>query len=123
MTRHLLTGLSLSAISALVATTAFADGGQGIGRAGTYQTQTTSATTTQTPKTRAEVRAELAAAYSNGTLPALNRNTYPDKSMAGEAIAAQHAKRAQEAAVAEERNREIVQFANGSVVPVGNNVR
>ena len=106
-------GLSFAAISAIVSTAAFADGGQGIGRAGTYQT---SATTAQSIKTRAEVRAELADAYSNGTLPALNRNTYPDRSMAGEAVAAQSARRA---ALAEARNRSIVEYANGSTTRSG----
>jgi hypothetical protein len=113
MKSRLIAGLSLAAISAVISTAAFADGGQGIGRAGTYQVQTTSAPST---KTRAEVRAELADAYSNGTLPALNRNTYPDKSMAGEAVAAQSARRA---ALAEQRNREIVGYANGSVTQSG----
>jgi len=105
--------LSLSAISAVVSTTAFADGG--IGHAGTYQTATTSEST----MTRAQVRAEQAAAYANGTLPALNRNTYPDRSMAGIAVAAQHEQRAREEAVAEQRNRAVVEFANGSVTQSG----
>lgn len=105
--------LSLSAISAVVSTTAFADGG--IGHAGTYQTATTSEST----MTRAQVRAELAAAYANGTLPALNRNTYPDRSMAGIAVAAQHEQRAREEEVAEQRNRAVVEFANGSVTQSG----
>jgi hypothetical protein len=106
--------LSLSAVSAIVSTTAFADGG--IGRAGTYQTSTTGGNT----MTRAQVRAELAAAYANGTLPALNRNTYPERSMAGNAIAAQHEQRDRDAAVAEQRNRSIVEFANGSATQSGN---
>lgn len=113
MKNQLIAGLALAAVSAVVSTTAFADGGQGIGRAGTYQVQTTTA---QGTKTRAEVRAELAASYSDGTLPALNRNTYPDKSMAGEAVAAQSARRA---ALAEQHNREIVEYANGSVTQSG----
>ena len=116
MKSRLIAGLTLAAISAVVSTTAFAEGGQGIGRAGTYQVQTTTAQNTGVTKTRAEVRAELAAAYSNGTLPALNRNTYPDKSMAGEAIAAQSARRA---ALAEQQNRSIVEYANGSVTQGG----
>ncbi|MEA3092976.1 MAG: hypothetical protein QOJ04_4318 [Caballeronia sp.] len=106
--------LSLTAISAIVSTTAFADGG--IGRAGTYQT----AVATQSTMTRAQVRAELAASYANGTLPALNRNTYPERSMAGIAIAEQHEQRARDAAAAEQRNRGIVEFANGSVTQSGN---
>ncbi|WP_346730340.1 DUF4148 domain-containing protein [Caballeronia sp. dw_276] len=113
MVKTAIAALSLSAVSALVSTTAFADGG--IGRAGTYQT----ATTAQSTMTREQVRAELAASYANGTLPALNRNTYPDRSMAGVAIAAQHEQRARDAALAEERNRSIVEFANGSVMQSG----
>jgi hypothetical protein len=114
--KHLVTGFSLAAISAVVTTTAFAEG-QGIGRAGTYQAQTlTQPSATDTPKTRAQVRAELAAAYSNGSLPALNRNTYPSRSMWGDAVAAQSEARARDAAQAEARNREIVEYANGSAV-------
>jgi hypothetical protein len=119
--KTLITGFSLAAISAVVTTTAFAESGQGIGRAGTYQTQTLTQAESQSngseaPKTRAQVRAELAAAYSNGSLPALNRNTYPARSMWGDAVAAQSEARAREAAVAEARNREIVEYANGSAV-------
>jgi hypothetical protein len=106
--------LSLSAVSAIVSTTAFADGG--IGRSGTYQMSTAG----QSTMTRAQVRAELAAAYANGTLPALNRNTYPERSMAGNAIAAQNEQRARDAALAEQRNRSIVEFANGSATQSGN---
>ena len=117
--KQLITGFSLAAISAVVTTTAFAESGQGIGRAGTYQVQTqtqsqTQATAGDTPKSRAQVRAELAAAYSNGSLPTLNRNSYPDRSMLGDAVAAQHEQRARDAAQAEARNREIVEYANGS---------
>ena len=117
--KQLITGFSLAAISAVVTTTAFAESGQGIGRAGTYQVQTqtqsqTQATAGDTPKSRAQVRAELAAAYSNGSLPTLNRNSYPDRSMLGDAIAAQHEQRVRDDAQAEARNREIVEYANGS---------
>jgi hypothetical protein len=105
--KTLITGFSLAAISAVISTTAFAESGQGIGRAGTYQTQTQAqASSDDAPKTRAQVRAELAAAYSNGSLPALNRNSYPSRSMLGDAIAAQK----------EAHNRAIVEYANGSAV-------
>ncbi|KMY85380.1 hypothetical protein BUMB_04451c [Candidatus Paraburkholderia calva] len=115
--KTLITGFSLAAISAVVTTTAFAESGQGIGRAGTYQMQTQEqASDSGTPKTRAQVRAELVAAYSNGSRPALNRNTYPSRSMLGDAIATQHEGRAHDAAVAEARNREIVEYANCSAV-------
>ncbi|SAK49746.1 hypothetical protein AWB75_01305 [Caballeronia catudaia] len=115
--KQLITGFSLAAISAVVTTAAFAESGQGIGRAGTYQVQMqtqTQANAGDTPKSRAQVRAELAAAFSNGSLPALNRNTYPERSMWGDAIAAQSEQRARDAAQAEARNREIVEYANGS---------
>jgi hypothetical protein len=111
MKSRLIAGLSFVAISAVISTTAFADGG--IGRAGTYQADTN---TVQTTKTRAEVKAEIATAYSNGTLPALNRNSYPEKSLTGVAIAEQSAHRA---ALAEQRNREIVEYANGSATQSG----
>lgn len=107
MKRYLVTSLSLAAVSAVISSTAFAEGGQGIGRAGTYLTPTqTTASANEAPKTRAQVRAELAAAYSDGSLPALNRNTYPARSMWGDAVAAQ----------SEARNRAIVDYANGSAV-------
>ena len=115
--KQLITGFSLAAISAVVTTTAFAESGQGIGRAGTYQPQTltqTQASAGDTPKSRAQVRAQLVEAYSNGSLPALNRNTYPERSMWGDAVAAQSEQRARDAAQAEARNREIVEYANGS---------
>jgi hypothetical protein len=112
--KTVIAAISLSAVSAVVSTTAFADGG--IGRAGTYQTSTNA----QSTMTRAQVRAELAAAYANGTLPALNRNTYPERSMGGIAIAAQHEQSARDAALAEQRNRSIVEFANGSVTQSSN---
>ncbi|NLP59876.1 DUF4148 domain-containing protein [Paraburkholderia sacchari] len=35
------------------------------------------------PKTRAEVKAELAEAYRSGTLPALNKTSYPDQGLIG----------------------------------------
>ena len=115
--KQLITGFSLAAISAVVTTTAFAESGQGIGHAGTYQVQTqtqANANAGDTPKSRAQVRAELVAAYSNGSLPALNRNSYPERSMWGDAVAAQSEQRARDAAQAEARNREIVEYANGS---------
>nr|WP_129572158.1 DUF4148 domain-containing protein [Caballeronia glathei] len=116
---------AVAAVAAAASTVAFADGGQGIGRAGTYQVQSSQATADggQVVKTRAQVRAELVAAYSNGTLPALNRNTYPDRSMAGDAVAAQHERRARDAALAEQRNRQIVEYANGSTTQSGVDVR
>ncbi|WP_322031038.1 DUF4148 domain-containing protein [Paraburkholderia sp. J76] len=35
------------------------------------------------PKTRAEVKAEIAAAYRDGTLPSLNKTSYPEQSLIG----------------------------------------
>jgi hypothetical protein len=109
--KNVVAGLSLAVISAVAASSAFAEGGQGIGRAGTYN----SPNTAQSVKTRAEVRAEIATAYDNGTLPNLNRIAYPGQSLTGEVIAARHEKCVQDAALAEQRNRAIVEYANGSV--------
>jgi hypothetical protein len=44
---------------------------------------------------------------------------YPGHSLTGDAIAAQHANRARDAAVAEAHNRAIVEYANGSVTQSG----
>jgi hypothetical protein len=82
MKRTLIAGLLLSAVSAFAATTAFADGG--IGRAGDYNDMSWTGKST---KTRAEVRAEIVTAYNNGTLPSLNRTSYPDVGLVGRAIA------------------------------------
>ncbi|MCX4162388.1 MULTISPECIES: DUF4148 domain-containing protein [Paraburkholderia] len=77
MKHHLIAGLLLSLAAS---TAAFADGG--IGRAGTYNDYTwANSNATQAPKTREEVRAELAQAYRDGSLPALSRNVYPNKSL------------------------------------------
>jgi hypothetical protein len=114
--KRVIGGLSLAVISAVAASSAFAEGGQGIGRGGTY---TSPDTTTQSVKTRAEVRAEITTAYDNGTLPNLNRVAYPGQSLTGEVIAARHEKRMQDAALAEQRNRAIVEYANGSTVQSG----
>jgi len=35
------------------------------------------------PKTRAEVKAEIVAAYRDGTLPTLNKTSYPEQSLVG----------------------------------------
>ncbi|WP_233852860.1 DUF4148 domain-containing protein [Paraburkholderia sp. HD33-4] len=78
MKRNLLAGLALSL---LVSVPAFAEGGGGIGRAGTYDTQPAPSAST---KTRAEVKAELVAAYRDGSLPSLNRTSYPDKGLIGQ---------------------------------------
>jgi hypothetical protein len=112
--KSVIAGISLIAVSAIVVSGAYADG-QGIGRAGEYQTPDT----TQGVKTRAEVRAEIATAYDDGTLPNLNRIAYPGRGLTGEVIAARHEKKVQEAALAERRNRAIVEYANGSTVQSG----
>ncbi|MFM0252709.1 DUF4148 domain-containing protein [Paraburkholderia sediminicola] len=79
MKRNLLAGLALSL---LVSAPAFAQSsGGGIGRAGTYETLPTP---TASAKTREEVKAELVAAYRDGSLPALNRTTYPNKGLIGQ---------------------------------------
>ncbi|WP_321955818.1 DUF4148 domain-containing protein [Paraburkholderia bannensis] len=95
MKRTLASTLGATLIVTLAASaSAFAGG---IGRAGTYgpqsDTQTTAQTTAQVenvqsvdnsaPKTRAQVKAEIVEAYRNGTLPALNKTSYPDQSLIG----------------------------------------
>jgi hypothetical protein len=84
MKRNLLAGL---VFSLLVSTSAFADG-NGIGHAGTYNDYSWTGTST---KTRAEVRAEIVQAQRDGTLPTVNKNTYPNPSMAAQTQAARTA--------------------------------
>ncbi|NKJ50571.1 hypothetical protein CIC12_28360 [Burkholderia sp. SG-MS1] len=88
MKRNLLAGLALSL---LASTSVFAqsNSGGGIGRAGTYETQPTPSTSA---KTRAEVKAELVAAYRDGSLPALSRTSYPNKGLIGQTQAARIAR-------------------------------
>ncbi|MBW0445437.1 DUF4148 domain-containing protein [bacterium M00.F.Ca.ET.228.01.1.1] len=81
MKRNLLAGLALSL---LASAPVFAQG-NGIGHAGNYQTQPAATTS---GKTRAEVKAELVAAYRDGSLPSLNRTTYPNKGLIGQTQAA-----------------------------------
>ncbi|OAJ62314.1 hypothetical protein A6V36_19225 [Paraburkholderia ginsengiterrae] len=102
MKRNLLAGLALSL---LASAPVFAQGSGGIGRAGTYQTQPT-ATTTATAKTRAEVQAELVAAYRDGSLPSLNRTTYPNKGLIGQTQASR-------IALQEGTNGDVTRVANG----------
>ncbi|MGF6756073.1 DUF4148 domain-containing protein [Paraburkholderia sp. GAS334] len=77
MKRNLFAGLALSL---LVSAPAFADGGGGIGRAGTYNDQWWSHSSTTT---RAEVKAGINDAYRDGTLPALNKTSYPEQGLIG----------------------------------------
>jgi Domain of unknown function (DUF4148) len=100
MKRNLLAGLALSLI---VSAPAFAQGGGGIGRAGTYETQPTPTTTA---KSREEVKAELVAAYRDGSLPSLNRTTYPNKGLIGQTQAAR-------IALQEGTNGDVTRVANG----------
>ncbi|MBB3261556.1 hypothetical protein F4827_001978 [Paraburkholderia bannensis] len=95
MKRTLASTLGATLIVTLAASaSAFAGG---IGRAGTYgpqgDTQPATQTTAQVeqvqsvdnsaPKTRAQVKAEIVEAYRNGTLPALNKTSYPNQSLIG----------------------------------------
>lgn len=95
MKRTLATALGATLVITLAASaSAFAGG---IGRAGTYGPQGDQQTVAQAtpqaeqialvdnsaPKTRAQVKAEIVEAYRNGTLPALNKTTYPDQSLIG----------------------------------------
>ncbi len=65
-------------VSLFASTAAFAGG---IGHNGTYQDPVPASTST---KTRAEVRAELVAAQRDGTLPALNKQSYPSLGLVGQ---------------------------------------
>jgi len=103
MKRNLLAGLTLSL---LVSAPVFAQS-NGIGHAGSYQTQPTTTTATATGgKTRAEVQAELVAAYRDGSLPSLNRTTYPNKGLIGQTQAAR-------IALQEGTNGDVTRVANG----------
>ncbi|HEX7907348.1 MAG TPA: DUF4148 domain-containing protein [Paraburkholderia sp.] len=103
MKRNLLAGLALSLLASAPVFAQSSSGG--IGRAGTYQTQPT-ATTTATAKTRAEVQAELVAAYRDGSLPSLNRTTYPNKGLIGQTQASR-------IALQEGTNGDVTRVANG----------
>src|ERR1700748_3474112 len=102
MKRNLLAGL---AVSVLASAPVFAqsNGGGGIGRAGTYETQPAASVG---GKTRAEVQAELVAAYRDGSLPALNRTTYPNKGLIGQT-------QAERIALQEGTGRDVTRVANG----------
>jgi len=102
MKRNLLAGLTLSL---LVSAPEFAQS-NGIGHAGSYQTQPTASTTATGGKTRAEVQAELVAAYRDGSLPSLNRTTYPNKGLIGQTQAAR-------IALQEGANGDVTRVANG----------
>ncbi|QBR00463.1 DUF4148 domain-containing protein [Paraburkholderia pallida] len=97
MKRTLAATLGATVVITLAASaSAFAGG---IGRAGTYgpqadaQAAPQAGQTVQTaqapvadnsaPKTRAQVKAEIVEAYRDGTLPSLNKTTYPDQSLVG----------------------------------------
>lgn len=67
-------------VSLAISAPAFASGGGGIGRAGTYG-QTPVGTSTVS---RAEVKAEIVTAYRDGSLPSLNKTTYPNLSLEGQ---------------------------------------
>jgi hypothetical protein len=72
-------------LSLAVSAPAFAEGGGGIGHAGTYGYGPTSVGPSQV--TRADVKAEIATAY----LPSLNKPTYPNLSLQGQRQAARFA--------------------------------
>lgn len=76
-------------LSLAVSAPAFAEGGGGIGHAGTYGYGPTSVGPSQV--TRADVKAEIATAFHNGTLPSLNKPTYPNLSLQGQRQAARFA--------------------------------
>ncbi|XUW92109.1 DUF4148 domain-containing protein [Burkholderia sp. M6-3] len=103
MKRNLLAGLALSLLASAPVFAQSNGGGNGIGHAGTYQTQPTSTTS---GKTRAEVQAELVAAYRDGSLPALNRTSYPNKGLIGQTQAAR-------IALQEGTSGDVTRVANG----------
>ena len=70
-------------VSFFASTAAFADGG--IGHNGSYQDPSWTGTSA---KTREEVRAELVAARRDGTLPSMNKQSYPSLSLEGRTQAA-----------------------------------
>ncbi|MGF6724631.1 hypothetical protein P3T43_004000 [Paraburkholderia sp. GAS41] len=74
-------------LSLAVSAPAFAGGGGGIGHAGTYGQTSVG----RSHVTRADVKAEIAASYREGTLPALNKTTYPNLSLEGQRQAARFA--------------------------------
>ncbi|MGA9916227.1 protein of unknown function [Burkholderia sp. GAS332] len=102
MKRNLLAGLALSLLAS-APVFAQGNGGGGIGHAGTYQAV---ATPTTGGKTRAEVQAELVAAYRDGSLPALNRTSYPNKGLIGQTQAAR-------LALQEGTSGDVTRVANG----------
>jgi hypothetical protein len=54
----------------------------GIGLSGSYGPQPAQGDNSA-PKTRAEVKAEIVDAYRDGTLPSLNKTSYPEQSLIG----------------------------------------
>lgn len=77
MKRQLIAGLALSL---LASTAAFAQGG-GIGHAGSYNDYSWVGTST---KTRAEVKSEVVQAEREGSLPSMNKQSYPNLSLQGQ---------------------------------------
>ena len=67
-------------VSLAISAPAFAGGGGGIGHAGTYGQKPVG----PSKVTRADVKAEIAAAYRDGTLPSLNKTSYPNLSLEGQ---------------------------------------
>lgn len=103
MKRQLIAALT---ISLLASASAFAQSSGGIGRAGTYESPTVPNAAISTGKTRAEVKAEVVAAYRDGSLPSLNRTSYPDKGLIGQTQAAR-------IALQEGNNGDVTRVANG----------
>lgn len=101
MKGNLVAGLTLALLASAPVFAQSSSGG--IGRAGTYQTQPAP---TASGKTRAEVQAELVAAYGDGSLPALNRTTYPNKGLIGQT-------QTERIALQEGTNGEVTRVANG----------
>jgi hypothetical protein len=67
-------------VSLAVSAPAFAGGGGGIGHAGSYGQQPVGPSAVS----RADVKAAEVVAYNDGTLPSLNKPTYPNLSLQGQ---------------------------------------
>ncbi|TKC92403.1 DUF4148 domain-containing protein [Trinickia terrae] len=77
MKRQLIAGLALSL---LASTSVFAQG-NGIGHSGTYNDYSWVGTST---KTRVEVKNEVVEAQRDGSLPSMNKQSYPNLSLQGQ---------------------------------------
>ncbi|SDI25459.1 DUF4148 domain-containing protein [Paraburkholderia phenazinium] len=78
-------------VSLAISAPAFAAGGGGIGHAGSYGNTPVGASTVS----RADVKAQIVTAYRDGSLPSLNKTSYPNLSLEGQTQAARLAAQGQ----------------------------